>query len=154
MTRIRQAFSRSMMLSTAIVVLVATIGGCAATPMEIHEAWARPAPVGGHTAVYMTIVNQSGESDSLVSVEADVAGHVSIHETIRHNDVMAMQPLDDGLSLPPRQETVLEPGGLHIMLMDIEQTLEVGDTFELTLTFANSGSQKVVVPVQQQAPAR
>ena len=47
---------------------------------------------------------------------------------------------------------VLEPGGYHIMLLDISTPLELGETFDVTLTFENAGEQVVEVEVREEAP--
>jgi len=41
----------------------------------------------------------------------------------------------------------LQPGGTHVMLMDIRQPLRTGDEVTLTLTFERTGTLQVHVPV-------
>lgn len=43
---------------------------------------------------------------------------------------------------------VLEPGGLHIMLIGLKQPLKEGEKFPLTLTFEKAGSVSVEVAVE------
>jgi periplasmic copper chaperone A len=47
------------------------------------------------------------------------------------------------IELTAGETVALEPGGLHIMLLDLVEPLVVGDTFEVTLTF-ESGAELVV----------
>ncbi|MCP5027239.1 MAG: copper chaperone PCu(A)C [Actinomycetia bacterium] len=50
-------------------------------------------------------------------------------------------------------ETVsFAPGGLHVMLMGLVDPLEVGDEFDVTLTFENAGDVVVTVEVRDDAP--
>lgn len=98
-------------------------------------------------AIYLTLMNQGEADDSLVSVETDVAKSVELHETtIDENDVMHMSPLDS-ITIPAGDSAVLEPGGMHVMLMDIQQELNTGDTFDITLNFDNAEPQTVAVEV-------
>lgn len=99
-------------------------------------------------AIYLTLMNQSDTDDALVSVETDVAKNVELHETtIDENDVMHMAPLDT-IPVPAGDSALLEPGGMHVMLMDIQQELATGDTFDITLNFENAAPQTVTVDVK------
>ncbi|NDJ54944.1 MAG: copper chaperone PCu(A)C, partial [Chloroflexi bacterium] len=44
----------------------------------------------------------------------------------------------------------LEPGGYHIMLIGIDETLEPGDTVTLTLVFENAGEFEIEAEVREQ----
>jgi copper(I)-binding protein len=46
------------------------------------------------------------------------------------------------------EPAVLNPGGLHIMLIGLKAPLKQGETFPLTLTFAKAGTTTVEVVVQ------
>lgn len=65
---------------------------------------------------------------------------------------MRMQELADGLALTDGETVTFEPGGYHIMLLDIAEPLEVGDEIDLTLEFAEAGSQSITVEVMESAP--
>jgi copper(I)-binding protein len=60
---------------------------------------------------------------------------------------MVMQPIEE-LELPAGETVALEPGGYHIMLLELAEPLVAGDTFELTLTFREAGEQTVTVEVR------
>jgi len=60
---------------------------------------------------------------------------------------MSMQPLAE-LPLPKGQTVTLEPGGYHIMLVDLVAPLVVGNDFVLTLLFESGASQNVAVAVR------
>ena len=62
-----------------------------------------------------------------------------------------MRPID-GLDLPAGTAVVLEPGGYHVMLLDLVAPLELGTEISLTLTFEQAGEQTVSVPVLAEAP--
>jgi copper(I)-binding protein len=56
--------------------------------------------------------------------------------------MMGMRPIDS-LTLPAGEEVALEPGGYHIMLIDLAEPIEEGDTVPVTLTFENAGEIEV-----------
>lgn len=143
----------------------------AAGEITVEGAWARTSPMATDKgAVYMVIT--SSVDDALVgaSVPAEVAGTVEIHETVAMTEdsamshgtgmtsdtgmssgEMTMRPVDK-IELPAGQAVALEPGGYHIMLLELVAPLELGSTIEVTLTFESGATQTLQVPVQDMAP--
>lgn len=116
--------------------------------VQIEGAWARPASEGRMSAAYFLISNFELESDTLVSVESDVAQLVEIHESYeREEGMMGMREVPQ-VEIPSQSTIRFQQGGLHIMLIQVTRTLADGDTFELTLNFSNSESQTIEVPVR------
>lgn len=109
----------------------------AAPQIHVEEAWSRPAPAGDTGVVYMTITNAGGAADALVGAQSDIAEAVELHETKMENDVMQMQPVAS-VEVPADGQVTFEPGGLHVMLIGLQQDLEAGDGFEITLKFEHS----------------
>lgn len=64
---------------------------------------------------------------------------------------MTMRPVGS-IMIPAGETVMLMPGGIHIMLLDLAAPLEVGQTFDITLTFANAGSVVVTVEVRDETP--
>lgn len=61
---------------------------------------------------------------------------------------MTMKPVD-AVELPAGKAVKLEPGGYHIMLLDLVKPLEVGEKIELTLTFDKAGEKTVTAQVRE-----
>lgn len=97
-------------------------------------------------AVFFTVVNNGDTDDALVAANADIAGRTELHETTMQDGQAMMQPVDQ-IDVPAGGEAVLEPGGLHVMLLDLPEPLEVGQTFTVTLTFENAGEVELTVEV-------
>src|SRR3546814_12922879 len=87
---------------------------------------ARPA------AAYGTLVNTGSEAMRLVAVETPVAGRAETHRTVRDGDVMRMEPAEI-VEVPAGAQVEFAPGGLHILLMDLKQPLNQGDSFPMPL---------------------
>ncbi len=95
---------------------------------------------------FMRIEN-IGEDDRLIAVTTPIAGQVQIHEMAMEGDVMRMRELPDGLTLPSGEFTVLEPGGYHIMFMQLTAPLVEGETIPVTLTFETAGDITIDLPI-------
>jgi copper(I)-binding protein len=117
----------------------------------VEDAWVRPAAVeGGNGAGFLTLINETGEKDALLSAEADFANSVEIHQSVMgDNDTMSMVPVDQ-IDLPRGETVKLEPGGYHIMLMGIDQALEPGSTVTIALNFEKAGRFEIPFEVREQ----
>jgi hypothetical protein len=128
------------------VLLLTACGAAVGTPAVTVTDARMPQPAGPNGAAYMTLTNAGDGDDRLVAVETDVAGEAQIHESTLDGGVMSMQQVD-GVDLPAGDTVSLEPGGLHVMLLDVRGDLAVGDTVPLTLSFTTTGEQTVTVEV-------
>jgi len=141
---------------TLMIALIMT--ACApASPagIQVTDAWARPSPAGDMAAMgsvnggaFMTIRNGSNEADILLGAESPAARVVEIHQTVMNGDVMSMVPVPS-LEIPTGGEVTLKPGGYHVMLIDLQQALSVGDTIEITLIFQNAGRMEITLEVKE-----
>jgi hypothetical protein len=115
----------------------------------VTDAWARKAMAMDMAgAAYMTITNGTAEADALLDVATPVAANPEIHETTAEGSgMMAMHPVEQ-IDIPAGGAVKLEPGGYHIMLINLTEELEVGSTIELTLTFEKAGEVKVMAEVR------
>lgn len=129
--------------AVAVVALATSCGGGGGAP-EIRDARVGR-PTGPNAALYFTAVGGE-EPDRLVAAHATVADAVRLHETITGGDgTMSMRAVES-LELPAGETLVLEPGGYHLMLTDVEP-IEVGDEIDVTLVWENGGEWVVSVEV-------
>ena len=125
--------------------------GVTCAKMHVVGAWARPAAAAmPNSAAYALLVNLTDTADTLISATAEVSAAVELHEmTMGEGDVMQMRPIEGGIPVPAGGAALLKPGGLHVMLIGLNQELEVGATMELTLSFAQSGAIQLTIPIQE-----
>jgi copper(I)-binding protein len=134
-------------LAFAACLLVAGAAMAQTGQVELKDAWARAAPGKAETgAAYLTIVSPA--KDRLVSVSTPVAKKAELHTMTTEGGVMKMRPLD-GVDVPAGQPVTLKPGGAHIMLMGLNQPLQAGQSFPLTLSFEKAGQREVTVAVEK-----
>ena len=122
--------------------------GVSASDVLVMDAYARASatPVAKAGAVYVSITNQGATADRLLAVSSPVASMAMLHRTIKDGDIMRMEeagPVD----LQPQGTLIMEPGGLHVMLMGLKTPLRQGEVVELTLVFEAAGPVTVKVPV-------
>jgi len=142
-------------LRTVLFTFFFTISACAVaeSDISISNAWARAtAPGQKVAAAYMDL--NSKEGATLVKAETSVAGIVEIHSMTMKNDVMKMRMLNE-LALPAGQTVNLAPGGYHLMLFDLQQSLDAGQSAEFKLHFkTKAGDIKIMtvnLPVKPRA---
>lgn len=120
----------------------------AVEPVAVGDAFCRPTPNGRlMTGCYVALTARA--DDRLVAATAAGAARVEIHETRMESGMMMMRQLEDGLPLPQGRLVELTPGGEHLMLMGLSEPLEIGDSVELTLDFAEAPDAKVTAWVRQ-----
>ncbi|MBI3505441.1 MAG: copper chaperone PCu(A)C [Proteobacteria bacterium] len=139
----------------AILLVMAAIPALAQqTPIKVETAWARASAGEARTgSAYLTLHNMGNEPDRLLSVSTPVAGKAELHNHIMVGNVAQMRPVD-AIEVSPGSPTVLQPGGLHVMLLDLKAPLKAGQSFPVTLTFARAGKIEATVAVQGlRAPA-
>lgn len=142
-------------LRTVLFTLFFTISACAVaeSDISISNAWARAtAPGQKVAAAYMDLTSKEGAT--LVKAETSVAGIVEIHSMTMENDVMKMRMLNE-LTLSAGETVNLAPGGYHLMLFDLHQSLDAGQYAEFRLHFkTKSGDIKIMtvnLPVKPRA---
>lgn len=134
----------------------ATLAFSAALPLfageegvMVADPYARETPpnaqVGG---AYMTLMNH-GPATRLIGAQSEAAKAVQIHNhVIDDAGVMRMRQVEDGIALGMHETVVLQPGGLHVMLMGLNAPLKKGETVDITLDFEDGSTIDIVVPVK------
>jgi len=115
----------------------------------INDAWVREVPPGTFvSAVYMTIENK-GEHDKLVSLSSEIAESAELHTSkVDENDVATMEMIKI-LDIPSNNTVKLEPGGMHVMLLGLKESLVGKEVVNLKLVFDKAGVVVVEVPVKK-----
>ncbi len=112
------------------------------------EAWARPAAKGAMSAAYFTYTNTLDTADTLSSLSSNVSMMTQLHESYMTDDGLAGMREMKNQVVESNEQLVLEPGGLHVMLMRLTNDLAEGDSVTVTLNFAQAGEVVVTVPVK------
>jgi copper(I)-binding protein len=133
---------------TYLVVFYPQLALADEAAFRVENSWARESPPLVKTgAVYLTLINSGAELDRLTSISGDVAKIIELHTHLHENGMMKMRPLDS-VDIAPDKPAVFEPGGSHIMLIELTKPLQKGQVFPLTLHFENAADLRIDVPVK------
>lgn len=141
---------RNLSLGAGVAVLLAACG----TPQNhqteeanggitITQMWGTPGLAGRVSAAYGTIANHGTEPDSLITITSTAAPAIEVHQMVEQEGMMRMRGMRWPVVIAPGDSLALAPGGTHLMLMDLPQSLKVGDSITLRLRFARAGEREV-----------
>ena len=126
------------LLAVVAAASVQTPPARAAESVRVTNAWVRaPAPGQKTASAYAEI--SSAENAALVAAGSPLASRVEMHSTSMEGGVMRMRALPR-IDLPAGQAVKLAPGGTHLMLVDLKQTLKPGDKVPLVLSVQPTGA--------------
>lgn len=124
------------------------------TGLEVTNARLILPPVKGNpAAVYFDITNNGDRAIALRSADIADAKSTAMHNTMEYNGKMVMNDMGP-LALPKGEIVRFEPGGKHVMAMELSPDLAPSGKTELTLTVAGGDKVSVEVPVQAADAAR
>jgi len=119
-----------------------------ADKIVICDAWVQEGPPSQKiTAAFMLIENHNATEISLLSASTDAARVVELHEMLIEEGMMRMRKVD-AINVPAGGVVKLEPGGYHLMVIDLNRELKAGEQVRVTLRFSNRIEKTVNVPVK------
>ena len=116
--------------------------------------WLREAPPNARMlAAYVTVENTTDQDLKLVGAYAPDFGMTEIHKTIEVDGMLKMREQKE-LPLPIQSKILMEPGGLHIMLMMPKTKFKAGDETRICLIYQDQDGKEHVqhldFPVKKQ----
>ena len=101
--------------------------------LEFTQTWVK-AGQGEMTAAFGDVTNHSDKAIKLVSAESSVSEMTQLHTTeIDSKTGTTTMKQVDSMTIEPGETFKLEPGGNHIMLMDMKCSIPAGHTVKITL---------------------
>jgi copper(I)-binding protein len=135
----------------ALPLAVALLGAPAWADLSIEGAWVRALPpTQSSTAAYLSAVNDGEEAVRITGASAPVAGEVQIHTTRELDGMLRMERVP-AIDLAPGERVELAPGGMHLMLLDLERMPALGDSVKLCLLPAGGGAVCTTAEVRRDA---
>jgi copper(I)-binding protein len=128
----------------ALLLAAASSPGLA--QVKVSDAWVRASvPQQKATGAFMRIT--AAQNMRLVEASSPVAGVVEIHEMRMDNQVMKMRAVT-AVELPAGKTIELQPGGYHVMLMELKQTLKAGESVPIALVVETADKKRERIAVQ------
>ena len=134
------------MKNIVFAMLLAAAAPVVQAQVDVREAWVRATvPSARSSGLFMRIT--SSQDAQLVEVRSSAAGVAEIHQMKMDGQMMRMHAVP-AIDLPAGQAVNLAAGGYHVMLMDLKQPLNDGDTVPVTLTFEDKAGKRQTVEVK------
>jgi copper(I)-binding protein len=118
--------------------------------VKIESAWLRPAARGMNSALYFNINNVTTKADALYKVTSKAAELVQLHSTVKNsNGTEGMKEIKQ-IAVPANSVIKFEPGGYHVMLINLKKNLRVNSKVEFTFYFKMAGKVKIKAVVRKE----
>ena len=118
-----------------------------AEALVLEDGWAKASE--GMTGVFGTLKNNGTEKVTVTGGSSPAAGRIETHTMVNKDGAMVRVKDEDGFDVPAGGVYKLEPGGDHIMLIDLKEPLTSGTEVTLTITTSEGTEATVTVPVRE-----
>lgn len=117
-----------------------------ADTVKVDAPWVRATAPGQKVAGgFMTL---TADADMvLVGGSSPVSKHFELHYMKMENGVMEMRQVKE-IPLPKGKAVNLEPGGLHVMFIDLKQPIREGRKVPMTLVVKGADGKERKLPVE------
>ena len=139
----KKFISLAVIMATQFVLLEPVLSAQAEAAHNLHVsgAYIRTMPPGRTTpAAFLTITNHGTTNCKVISASSPLSNRIEFHEHLPSDGMMRMRQVDGGIVLPAGETVIFKPGGLHIMLFNVEQALVGGDSAQFQLDTDHCGS--------------
>ncbi len=114
----------------------------------IKDAWSRASIGTSRPGVaYMTLRNEGTEPVVVTGLRTDLAMIPMIHATTTDAQGVTRMAHIEEVAIAAGESVALAPGGLHVMLMDLQRPMVEGESYTLSLVFADGAEASVEVPI-------
>ncbi len=135
------------------LLLLLPLSACARECVpQVRQGWIRPGPVGmPMQAGFGRIENRCPMPATIVSAGSPAYAGVELHESRVVDGINRMRKVPE-LRIAPDGAAVLQPGGLHLMLMRPHAPLRAGS--RVVVEFGLQDGRRVLGEFEVRAPAR
>ena len=117
--------------------------------LTVEDAYVRATPPNSkNSAAFMVIKNTSKKEVKLIAAGSDIADRVELHNHIKADGMMKMRQVDD-IIIKAESSVSLQPGGYHVMFLNLKQPLKEGQFVALALYFDNGEQIKFDAPIKK-----
>jgi copper(I)-binding protein len=142
---------KQLSLLAASLLFSAGVLAAAADNVSVEHPYVRLAPPSAPTTGAFMVIRNNGDKDIKVLKADNPASRLTeLHTHLNEGGVMKMRPVA-AVEIKAKSEAVLQPGGLHVMLIDLKAPLKDGDVVPITLGFDDGSSKKVEAKVMNPA---
>jgi len=140
------------LLAAGLFLSAAALAG-AADNVTVVDPYVRLAPPNAPaTGAFMVIRNNGDKDVKVLKADNPVSRLTELHTHLNEGGVMKMRPVA-AIDIKAKGEAVLQPGGLHVMMIDLKAPMKEGDVVPITLGFDDGSSKQVDAKVVRPMPA-
>jgi copper(I)-binding protein len=168
---------RATLLGATVTLALLAVAGCSGTPsgtpsgtassnassgasastaadhLTATDPWIKAAE-SGMTAAFAVLHNDGDQDVTVVGATSDLSP-VELHEMATDDSgAMVMRQKEGGLTIPADGEHALEPGGDHLMLMELSAPVQAGAEYDVTLELSDGSTLVVTAPARTFAGAK
>jgi copper(I)-binding protein len=130
------------LLAAGLLLSAGALAG-SADAVSVDQPYVRLAPPNAPaTGAFMVIRNGGDKDIRVVRADNPVSRVTELHTHLNEGGVMKMRPVT-AIEIKAKGKAVLEPGGLHVMMIDLKAPMKEGDSIPITLTFDDGSSKQV-----------
>ena len=116
--------------------------------ISVESLWLRESIPGQPNGAGFGVLRNKGDVDIiLVAASVSIASDVELHQHVRDGEQMRMEQMD-ALVIPAGSTVTMQPGGYHLMLMELQAPLRVGESHDVVLIFADGTELTVSAEVR------
>lgn len=120
-----------------------------ASPLSVEDLYIRATPPNSkNSAAFMVIKNTDKKEIKLLSAGSEIADRVELHQHVMEDGLMKMRQVKE-IMIPGGGSVALQPGGYHVMFLNLKQPLEEGQSISLSLSFDNGQQLSLEAPVKK-----
>lgn len=137
-----------MRVPGVLLLILFTSIAAAADTISVKDGWVRAMPpVARNSAGYLDIRNEGARDDVLLAARVQGARVTEMHEMVQEGGAMSMKRRPE-IVVRAGATVRFSPGGLHLMLIDLQKPLQLGQRLDAVLQFRDAGEVRVVLDVR------
>lgn len=137
---------RSLLLAAAALITLCACSQPEIPTAVVRNAWSPAAPPGA-TVVAIFGEIEASQDDVLLRIFTPYAQSAELHSTSEENGMMKMRPVTR-LELKAGTPVTLAPGGMHVMLVGMHESVAAGAQIPVSFQFERSGEVAVMAQVK------
>ena len=128
------------------LLLISSAAG--ALELQVEAAWIKQLPATLPVrAGYMTLLNPHDRAVRIVAARSDDYAAVEFHRSVMRDGMMSMQKLEV-LEVGAGASLRLEPGGLHLMLLQPVEPGKPGESRRISIEYEDGSLQELIFEIR------
>lgn len=120
-----------------------------ASGIRISHAWTEETSATSHAIdVFLTIDNEGEEADRLIGASTSFSDEAVFQAPVVGEDGTLSVAEVAAIEIAAGQSVTLQPGGIRLVLPNVQRSFSEGQHFHLTLEFETAGSVEIDVDVE------